>query len=113
MAGVDGSQIHPGHSGEPSPTSSMKQELTLVSSFTIMGEIPSFQENIISISKLTDILAVLLFTVVVCAAVLIYLRDHPYYLILALVLSVLINVIYIFLKIKGKPPPPKDTGRQP
>jgi len=84
-----------------------------VSSFNIMGEILAFQESVISVSKLTDILAVLLFTVVVCAAVLIYLRDHPYYLILALVLSVIINVIYIFLKLRGKPPPPKDTGRQP
>ncbi len=68
--------------------------------------------SIISISKLTDILVILLLTMVVWVAVLLFLRDNTYYLILAFVLSVLADTLYIFLKIKEKRPP-DDTGHYP
>lgn len=67
----------------------------------------AFQESIINVSKITDILLALLLSVVVCVMVLVYLGEHPYYLILAVALSVVINAIYIPLKIRsGKPPAP-------
>ena len=68
--------------------------------------------NIISISKLTDILVVLTLTVIIWVTVLLFLRDNSYYMVLALVLSVLAASLYIFLKIKEKPPP-EDTGHYP
>jgi len=79
----------------------------------IMGVISTYLEGIISISKLTDILTILLFSIVVWTAVFLFLRDNPYYLILAFVLSVIADALYIFLKIRSKPPPPKDTGHNP
>ena len=63
-----------------------------------------------NISKLTDILVTLLLSIAVCTVVLIYLGDHLYYLVLAIVLSVVANAIYITLKIRSKPPPPPSAG---
>jgi len=74
-----------------------------------MGTILTPEESFIFISRLTDILTVLLFSIVTCTGIFIYLRDFRYNLILAFVLIVIVNVLYIFLKLKGKPPPPKDT----
>ena len=78
-----------------------------------MGTIQTAQESLISISRITDILTVLLISIVTCTGIFIYLRDYKYNLILAIVLIVIVNVIYIVLKIKGKPPPPKDMGAPP
>ena len=75
----------------------------------IMGTISTSLESIISISKVTDILAILLLSIVVWTAVFLFLRDNPYYMILAFVLSVLADALYIFLKIREKRPP-EDTG---
>jgi len=74
-----------------------------------MGTILTSEESLISISRITDILTVLLFSIVTCTGIFIYLRDFQYNMILAIVLTVLVNVLYIFLKIRSKPPPPKDT----
>ena len=79
----------------------------------IMGIILTSLESIISISKLTDILIILLLSMVVWTAVFLLLRDNPYYMILAFVLSVIADVLYILLKIRSKPPPPTDTGHYP
>ena len=63
------------------------------------------------ISRITDILINLLLSAVVFTAVLLYLGDDQYYLILAIVLLVLVNTIYIWLKLRGmrKPPPPPSS----
>ena len=79
----------------------------------IMGTTLTPEESLISISRITDILTVLLFSIVTCTGVFIYLRDFQYYLILAIVLTVIVNIIYIVLKIRSKPPPPEDTGKYP
>ena len=70
-------------------------------------------ESIILISKLTDILTILLLSMVVCTVVFLFLRDNPYYMILVFALSVIADVLYIVLKIRSKPPPPTDTGQYP
>lgn len=67
------------------------------------------------LSKITDILAVLLLSSIVCVMALVYLKDYQYYLILAVALSIVTNIIYIVLKIRSQPPPPpsKSGGQYP
>ena len=69
--------------------------------------------SIISISKLTDILVILTLTIVICVTVYLFLGDDTYYRILAFVLLVIADSIYVFIKIKEKPPPPRETGHYP
>ncbi len=82
--------------------------LTSVFILPIIDAILAFQESKISkskgptsISKVTDILIVLLLSAIVIVVALVFLEEDPYYLILAIVLSVLVNAIYIFLKIRA------------
>jgi len=75
--------------------------LTPVFILPIIDKIPAFQESIIYISKVTDILVVLLLSVIVIVMALVFLEEHTYYLMLTIVLSVLVNGIYIFLKIRA------------
>ena len=69
--------------------------------------------SIISISKLTDILVILTLTIIICVTIFLFLRDNTYYRILAFVLLVLADSIYVFIKIMEKPPPGGDTGHYP
>jgi hypothetical protein len=70
------------------------------------------EESTISISKITDILLVLLLSIVICVLVFAYLGDQSYYMILATVLIILADIIYIVLKIMRKPPPSEPPELQ-